>query len=74
VGAKPIAALVIDRSEERGVTVHLLFVDDTRKSFSAVGRAATNAFPGEIGWAFVSGGLLMGFERGGTRGDRSQSE
>jgi hypothetical protein len=64
VGAKPIAALVLDRSEDRGVTVHLLLADDTRKTCSAVGQAAASAFPGEIGWAFVTGGLLLGFEHG----------
>jgi len=65
VGAKPVAALVLDRSEHRGgIRVHLLLANDRRKSFSAVGRAATSAYPGELGWAFVVGGMLLGFERG----------
>lgn len=64
LGAKPVAALVLDRSEHRGVRVHLLLANGRRKSYSAVGRAATSAYPGEIGWAFVVGGMLLGFERG----------
>jgi hypothetical protein len=60
-----VAALVLDRSENRGgVTVHLLLVNDERKSSIAIGRAATTAYPGEIGWAFIVGGMLLGFERG----------
>jgi hypothetical protein len=64
LGAKPAAALVLDRSEHRGVTVHLLLANDTRKSCSAVGRNAMRAYPGEIGWAFVTGGMLIDFESG----------
>jgi hypothetical protein len=65
VGARPVAALVLDRSENsRGVRVHLLLANGRRKPYSAVGRAATSAYPGEIGWAFVVGGMLLGFERG----------
>jgi hypothetical protein len=65
-GAEPIAAFVLDRTEDKHgeVTVHLLFVDDSRKAYSAVGPDATNAYPGEIGWAFVTGSLLLGFVRG----------
>ena len=65
VGAKPVAALVLDRSEsQKGVRVHLLLANGRRKPYSAVGRAASSAYPGEIGWAFVVGGMLLGFERG----------
>jgi len=69
VGAGPIAALVLDRSAQRHgeVTVHLLLADDTRKAVSAVGRSAMSAYPGEIGWAFVTGRLLLGFVRGGPK-------
>jgi hypothetical protein len=63
-GAKPVAALVLDRSENRGVTVHLLLASNKRKSYAAVGRDAMNAYPGEVRWAFVVGGMLLGFERG----------
>ena len=56
--------LALDRSERRGITVHLLLANDRRKSCSAVGRTATSAYPGEIGWAFIAGGMLLGFERG----------
>lgn len=64
-GARPRAALVLDRNEDKsGVRVHLLFADGTRKPCAAVGRAATRAYPGELGWAFARGGMLLDFERG----------
>lgn len=72
VGASPVAALVLDRTVHRGITVHLLLADDTRKSYSAVGRAASNAYPGEVGWAFIAGGMLLGFERGPQTPSRTE--
>jgi hypothetical protein len=64
LGARPVAAMVLDRNDTRGVTVPLLLANDERKAYAAVGRAAISAYPGEIGWAFVVGGMLLGFERG----------
>jgi len=68
MGAKAVAALVLDRSERRDVTIHLLLTNDRRISCSPVGRSAASAYPGEIGWAFIAGGLLLGFERGRPTG------
>ena len=64
VGAAPVAALVLDRSDHKGVTVHLLLANGARKRYTAVGHSANSAYPGEIGWAFIAGGLLLDFERG----------
>jgi hypothetical protein len=65
LGASPVAALVLDRNEgKNGLTVHLLVEGDRRRSCTAVGRTASAAYPGDIGWAFIASGMLLGFERG----------
>jgi len=65
VGAAPVAALVLDRNQGKGaITVHLLFKGNKRRACSAVGRTAMSVYPGEIGWAFVAGKMLLDFDRG----------
>ena len=64
-GTNAVGALVLDRSERKhGITVHLLLADGSRKGYDAVGRSASNVYAGEIGWAFVKGGMLLDFEAG----------
>lgn len=64
-GIKPVAAAVLDR--EAG-TVHLQTVSGKQLRLEPVTKAARNVYPGDLGWAYVSGGLLMDFIAGSSRG------
>ena len=64
-GAAPVAALVLDRNERKNeIIVHLLVEGNRRRAVTAVGREASAVYSGEIGWAFIASGMLLGFERG----------
>jgi hypothetical protein len=64
-GAAPVAALVLDRNERKNaIIVHLLVEGNRRRAVTAVGREASAVYAGEIGWAFIASGMLLGFERG----------
>jgi hypothetical protein len=61
-GGEPVAAAVLDReSRKNNITVHLQTVDGRRLKLAPVTRAARNVYSGDLGWAYVSGGLLIDF-------------
>jgi hypothetical protein len=60
--AKPIAAIVLDRvTGESGVTVHIQTTEGKRLKLEPVSKAARNTYVGDLGWAFVSGRMLLDF-------------
>jgi hypothetical protein len=61
-GTPPGLSAVAHRASTR--RRRLLLADGRRESYDAVGRSASNVSSGEIGWAFVKGGMLLDFERG----------
>lgn len=61
-GVEPVAAAVLDREvSEHGVTLSMQMVDGKRLRLEPVTRAARNVYSGELGWAYVSGSLLLDF-------------
>lgn len=66
---KPVAVSVLNKEyRERGViVVQLLTEDGKRLGLQADNRAASNVYPGEFGWAYVSGKLLLDFITGSPR-------
>ncbi len=60
--SKPVAIVVLDReTSENKVTLKIETLDGKRRSLTPIRSGARNAHTGDLGWAYIRGGLLIQF-------------
>jgi hypothetical protein len=60
--AKPVAAVVLERVHSKNAyRIHLELNGGERVELEPVSKAARSVYPGDMGWAYVSGSMLIDF-------------
>ena len=61
-GTSPVAAVILDReARENSLLIHVHTLPGKRLKLSPVTKSAREAYPGDLGWAYIRGRLLLEF-------------
>jgi len=61
-GLPPIAAIILDReTKDVNLYIHLQLLGGKKLRLSPITKSAQDAYPGELGWAYIRGKMLMEF-------------
>jgi hypothetical protein len=72
-GAAPVAAIILDReTRDVGTRIHIQTLDGRKLKLSPITKSAQETYPGELGWAYIRGKMLMEFIPANNK--KSQSE
>lgn len=61
-GATPVAAVILDRvKSESSSLIHIQTLPGKRLKLSPISKSAREVYPGDLGWAYIRGRLLLEF-------------